>query len=327
MYIGHKTIDYFIYTYNRKPIIESVIMEIVKSPNSLIPSDRMLDGINLPLEDLAIEDTSQFELQDFIRYNASQECDEKFMKTCVALIERVNKYLIDPLEVPQGAALPVQELYSAVGKLDPSFRRDADFLAYRLMHLLIVELQVLRLQRHSGGSTIRRSRAAERGRVAFQLEKIVKALEITSISTSEVGVVSEITSAVERSIASIPAGALEHSARIFPPLSLSSEQQGQFDRISDAFLADFSLRRRMLLKRLDVTIETFLWGEKAQGREGEIVAAIKGQRSHLVEEPLIYTLQDVMEAPVSLLIEVRMHILSILYFYLIHTKNTYLGVF
>jgi hypothetical protein len=45
----------------------------------------------------------------------------------------------------------------------------------------------------------------------------------------------------------------------------------------------------MLLQRLDVTIRSFLWGEKGQGKEGEIVAAIMAQRDHLSEMPVKYT--------------------------------------
>jgi hypothetical protein len=54
---------------------------------------------------------------------------------------------------------------------------------------------------------------------------------------------------------------------------------------------DFALRRRMLLKRLDVTIQSFLWGEKAVGKEGEIVAAIQEQRATLSEYPTPYTVR------------------------------------
>ena len=43
------------------------------------------------------------------------------------------------------------------------------------------------------------------------------------------------------------------------------------------------------MKRLDVTIQSFLWGEKAIGKEGEIVAAIQAQRQHLHESPTRYT--------------------------------------
>jgi hypothetical protein len=47
----------------------------------------------------------------------------------------------------------------------------------------------------------------------------------------------------------------------------------------------------MLLKRLDVTIQSFLWGEKAVGKEGEIVAAIQEQRATLSEYPTPYTVR------------------------------------
>lgn len=45
------------------------------------------------------------------------------------------------------------------------------------------------------------------------------------------------------------------------------------------------------MKRLDVTIQSFLWGEKGQGKEGEIVAAIKAQRDYLSELPSRYNVR------------------------------------
>ena len=41
----------------------------------------------------------------------------------------------------------------------------------------------------------------------------------------------------------------------------------------------------MLLKRLDVTVESFLWSAKAQGREAEIKGAIAGRRRALAPTP------------------------------------------
>jgi hypothetical protein len=45
----------------------------------------------------------------------------------------------------------------------------------------------------------------------------------------------------------------------------------------------------MLLKRMDVTIQSFLWSEQVQGREDEILSTIKAQRESIVEEPSRYT--------------------------------------
>ena len=52
---------------------------------------------------------------------------------------------------------------------------------------------------------------------------------------------------------------------------------------------DFTVRRRMLLKRLDVTIQSFLWGTSVKGKEDEILAVINAQRQHLTEIPTHYT--------------------------------------
>lgn len=53
-------------------------------------------------------------------------------------------------------------------------------------------------------------------------------------------------------------------------------------------MKDFTLRRRMLIKRLDVTIRSFLWGERAAGKEDEIVGVINEQRRYLTEQPTFY---------------------------------------
>lgn len=71
--------------------------------------------------------------------------------------------------------------------------------------------------------------------------------------------------------------------------NFSSEQVQLLERINAAFVMDFTVRRRMLLKRLDVTIQSFLWGASVQGKEDEILAVINAQRQHLTEVPSVYT--------------------------------------
>jgi hypothetical protein len=83
----------------------------------------------------------------------------------------------------------------------------------------------------------------------------------------------------------------------------SEQQKDLLEKIGESFYQDFHLRRQMLMKRLDVTIKSFLWGEKAQGNEGLICAAIKAKRDHLSEVPVKYTISDALAAPVSLLHE------------------------
>jgi hypothetical protein len=76
------------------------------------------------------------------------------------------------------------------------------------------------------------------------------------------------------------------------PLSLSSFYPTVFSP------KDFTIRRRMVLTRLHVTIRSFLWGEKAAGKEDEILTAIETQRRYLSDRPIIYTVR--LRATVSL---------------------------
>ena len=59
----------------------------------------------------------------------------------------------------------------------------------------------------------------------------------------------------------------------------------------------------MMLKRVDVSLEGFLWGENVIGKEGEIVAAIQSQRQQLSEIPYRYSINDALYAPKNLLVE------------------------
>ena len=79
-------------------------------------------------------------------------------------------------------------------------------------------------------------------------------------------------------------------------LDLGPAQRAEFARLSGLLAADFQVRRSMMLTRLDVTIQSFLWSPQAQEREGEIVTSLKRQRSLLEDQPHEYTLLEVVRA-------------------------------
>lgn len=47
----------------------------------------------------------------------------------------------------------------------------------------------------------------------------------------------------------------------------------------------------MLLKRQDVTIKSFLWGERAAGKSDEIEAAVHEQRQYVSDIPTKFTVR------------------------------------
>ena len=48
---------------------------------------------------------------------------------------------------------------------------------------------------------------------------------------------------------------------------------------------DYGLRRRMMLKRCDVTVQAFLWSDSARGNEDAIVSAVAAARDAIGSEP------------------------------------------
>ena len=78
-------------------------------------------------------------------------------------------------------------------------------------------------------------------------------------------IVSQIIAEAQNALRSLPADAdISNPPCLIPRQTMSPEKEEMLQKVSKAFHEDFSLRRCMLLKRLDVTIDSFLWGEKAQ---------------------------------------------------------------
>ena len=67
--------------------------------------------------------------------------------------------------------------------------------------------------------------------------------------------------------------------------TLCDAQLAHLEQVNSALRRDFTVRRQMLLKRCDVTIQSFLWGNKTQGQEGTIIGAIESKRELMLDEP------------------------------------------
>jgi hypothetical protein len=52
------------------------------------------------------------------------------------------------------------------------------------------------------------------------------------------------------------------------------------------------VRREMLTKRMDLTVESFLWSQKAAADEDRIRAAVAAQRQHLAAPPAKYEVRE-----------------------------------
>ncbi|CAI5780818.1 Uncharacterized protein PODLI_1B008386 [Podarcis lilfordi] len=66
--------------------------------------------------------------------------------------------------------------------------------------------------------------------------------------------------------------------------TLTSEEWGALEGIRDLLCTEYQCRRRMMATRLDVTVESFHWSERAKDRSEAMSEAFKPLRQSLLEE-------------------------------------------
>ena len=140
-------------------------------------TEKTIDSLNYALDDLEIEGTERFTLTDFVSPASSKEVERKVLKTCFHIIVKLNHYKGSAFSL--SSIKNVQSVYTTVAPiLEPNFDESSEYFNFRLLHFLVTQIQAQRLLRHATGGTQRREIAGKRGRVAFQLDKICKFLNI-----------------------------------------------------------------------------------------------------------------------------------------------------
>ncbi|XP_043227602.1 protein FAM98A-like isoform X2 [Amphibalanus amphitrite] len=106
---------------------------------------------------------------------------------------------------------------------------------------------------------------------------------------------------------------LEATARAAPadllckPLwtgELSADQWRRLEAALTELHHEYRLRREMLLKRLDVTVQSFRWSPRAQQRQEQVLAAFGSRRAALSREPAV-RLAHLLAARTDLAVEER----------------------
>lgn len=81
----------------------------------------------------------------------------------------------------------------------------------------------------------------------------------------------KINSRFDETIRNIPDGHKRIGSPLFNPKnSLKAEQWSKIDKIHSMLENEYNMRRKMLMTRLDVTIQSFKWSERIKGKELEI---------------------------------------------------------
>lgn len=254
-------------------------------------------SLNNILSDLSVEGTERFQESDFTRPNPPA----KYWHTCKSLYDILRSF--DKRLPTRPSTLTLNWLFATLFEIGVWFTKDTPILPLHIIQFLGSSIQAHRLDRLRGIRDVDKERAINRAKLIFQLQKICQSLEIAPETKNEHYVLQEVISHIREVVSSASIDTLRAAPTLLGEFSLNPDEERLFNEINESFRQDYRLRRRMLLKRLDVTIKAFLWGKQIEGREEEVSTALSAQRVELSEEPKSITLKDVIAAPASLLHE------------------------
>ena len=98
----------------------------------------------------------------------------------------------------------------------------------------------------------------------------------------------------------LPSDYFDQSRRLLKRSAQTPEDLSTLADISQAMRSDYDVRRAMLLKRLDVTIQSFLWSDKVVGQEDDLLNAIDPLIEQLKESRPVINPKKIFEATPSL---------------------------
>lgn len=129
---------------------------------------------------------------------------------------------------------------------------------------------------------------SDRRRAEMQAEWILLLRALDMDASSQF---TDVLSEVESRLARLPSGDMTESLL---STGLSTEQWMQIEKINQVLSEDYQCRRQMMIKRFQVTLESFAWGEKQKERS-EVLASV----------PPLSSLSGSSRVSLSLLIAVR----------------------
>ncbi|KAL7379605.1 hypothetical protein ABVT39_002235 [Epinephelus coioides] len=159
------------------------------------------------------------------------------------------------------------------GILKGSVRSTKDHLKFVLF--LSSELQAAQIVRSRQVS----HKHQEESPVCQELQAICETLNLPEPRGQDAaGVLSQVQDKVENVLKDLPKGVIGN-----PVLkkSLSSEQWEKLHNINTALSSEYECRRRMLIKRLDVTVQSFGWSDRAKVKVDSMARAYQPKRHSL----------------------------------------------
>eukprot|EP01038_Epipyxis_sp_PR26KG_P005668 gene5668-7825_t len=258
-----------------------------------------------------------FELLGLVGLKDCLSSTSAFLLACNELLTELRKFDDKVLAVKVET---INEVYSIISHRSPYFNVDSDKIEYKIISYLVSEVQAEQLYHIHQQKVVKNLPANEefshgmpmdvdistsdnsyRGKIMFLLEKIINELKIdVSNANNEHEMISSIIDYIQL----LPVS-YDSNNSIMPifdanNLNLTSESYSLLHKINESFYQDFGLRRKMLLKRLEVTVKSFLWSENVEKKEDEVLSIINDQLQYLNEFNNKHTIEEALHAPLSL---------------------------
>ncbi|XP_069806215.1 protein FAM98B [Dendropsophus ebraccatus] len=159
----------------------------------------------------------------------------------------------------------------------------------KLLLFLGSELQALQILQNS-----KQKDSDPGGQVYKEVRRICAALRLPEQSSSHI--VSMIKSVEEKVTELLPKAKAASIDQALLAVDMNTQQLDRLDKINEALCKEYECRRRMLIKRLDVTVQSFGWSDRAKAKTDEIAR---------VYQPIRYALSTKSEITVSHLLAAR----------------------
>ncbi|XP_062973814.1 protein FAM98B [Elgaria multicarinata webbii] len=167
-------------------------------------------------------------------------------------------------------ACPYSTLVS--GEIKDRLKKKDDCL--KVLLFLSTELQALQIsqfKQHKG------SHLSKNNEIHQEIQKIFDVLGLPKASSSSdiPLLLSNIESKLKDVLSKIP------NTYVGKPLlktPLNPDQMNRLDKINEALLSEYECRRRMLMKRLDVTVQSFGWSDRAKVKTDDIARIYQPKR-------------------------------------------------
>ncbi|XP_015276841.1 PREDICTED: protein FAM98B [Gekko japonicus] len=173
-------------------------------------------------------------------------------------------------------ACPYSTLVS--GEIKDRLKKKEDCL--KVLLFLSTELQALQVLHFKERKT---SHLAKNNEIHQELQMICDALGLPKLSDIPV-LLSNAEGKVKDVLSKIPNRCVGKPLLKTP---LTPDQTERLEKINDALCSEYECRRRMLMKRLDVTIQSFGWSDKAKVKTDDIARIYQPKRYGLAPKSTI----------------------------------------